>query len=399
MSRWVSLAEVAEINPRTPTPLRDRDGSQLVPFLPMSAVSEEGHACYQERRPIRTLLKGYTYFGRGDVLLAKITPCLENGKAALLDELPDDVGFGSTEFHVLRPGRDVDPQYLFYSVWNNSFRRTAERSFTGTAGQKRLPASFLETYKIPLPPLAEQRRIAAVLDKVDGIRRKQRESLRLVDEFLRSAFLEMFGDPLRNEKGWEVRRLVDVVQDAQYGTSQKANSDGRGTPTIRMNNLTPSGDIDLSELKWSEIPDPYLPKYTVRRGDVLFNRTNSPELVGKTAVWDRDEEYAFAGYLVRLRLDENRMLPHYLSGFLNSAYGKQLLFATARPSINMSNISASTLLQLRIPVPPLMHQKRYFSLIEAVREARHKRQEALNESERLFSALSQRLFRAEAEAP
>ena len=123
-----------------PASRRCEDGDRLVPFLPMAAVSEDGRASYNSQRPIKELLKGYTYFQRGDILLAKITPCLENGKAALLTDLPEEVGYGSTEFHVLRPGPEIDPKYLFYAVWNKTFRSTGASSFTGSAGQKRLPA-------------------------------------------------------------------------------------------------------------------------------------------------------------------------------------------------------------------------------------------------------------------
>jgi type I restriction enzyme S subunit len=239
-----------------------------------------------------------------------------------------------------------------------------------------------------LPSLAEQLRIAAVLDKADAIRRMRRESLRLLDEFLRSAFLEMFGDPVRNEKGWEALVLGSVAREAQYGTSAKANTDRRGIPVLRMNNITAAGSLDLSELKWCEIAPRDLPKYTVRRGDLLFNRTNSPELVGKTAVWDRDDAFAFAGYLVRVRFDDSRVLPEYVSAYLNSSYGKQLLFEKAKPSNNMSNISASELMRLHIPVPPLDLQRRYLGMLVKAREAMERVLAAAAAGDMLFDSLA-----------
>jgi type I restriction enzyme S subunit len=388
----VALAEVAAINPSTPQGVRARDGQRMVPFLPMSAVSEEGNVAYEESRPVSELLKGYTYFQRGDVLLAKITPCLENGKAASLSDLPDEFGFGSTEFHVLRPGPEIDPRYLFHSIWNNAFRHAASNSFTGSAGQKRLPASFFDRYRIPLPPLAEQRRIAAILDKADGIRRKRRESIKLLDEFLRSAFLEMFGDSVRNEKGWDKGTIGDVVTETRYGTGAKANSDEVGLPVLRMNNLTSAGAIDRSSMKWCEIADGDLAAYTVRRGDLLFNRTNSPDLVGKTAVWDRDDVHAFAGYLIRVRFDESRALPDYVSSYLNSTQGKRLLFEKAKPSNNMSNISASELRRLPVLLPPLAEQQRYAHLVAATKQAEERHQAAEEASDKLFESLAQRAF-------
>jgi len=161
--------------------------------------------------------------------------------------------------------------------------------------------------------------------------------------------------------------MGDVISETQYGTSAPANTQRNGLPVLRMNNITPSGAIDLRDIKWCPIESGDLEKYTVRCGDLLFNRTNSPELVGKTAVWDRDERYAFAGYLIRVRFNQKRVLPEYVSGFLNSPYGKRLLFAKAKPSINMSNISPTELKRLSIPVPSLAIQWHYVEVLAKVK--------------------------------
>lgn len=260
--------------------------------------------------------------------------------------------------------------------------------------QQNISATLVRDLRIPLPPLAEQQRIAAVLDKANAIRRKRRESLRLLDDFLRSAFLEMFGDPVRNEKGWEVVRIGDLILDARYGTSARANNERRGLPVLRMNNVTRTGSIDLTDIKWCEIRPQDTTKYTVRRGDLLFNRTNSPELVGKTAVWDRDETFAFAGYLIRVRFNETRVLPEFVSDHLNSAYGKRMLFEKAKPSINMSNISATELKRLPIPLPPLDVQRQYSSVLKKAKHAAERMVSARLEGDSLFDSLEQRAFSA-----
>ena len=118
----------------------------------MADVSEDGSHPVGEKRSARDVSKGYTYFERDDILVAKITPCMENGKATHLTDLTTECGFGSTEFHVLRAGEMVDSRYLFFMVWNPLFRFTAERNMTGTAGQKRVSTGFIERYEIPLPP-------------------------------------------------------------------------------------------------------------------------------------------------------------------------------------------------------------------------------------------------------
>jgi len=201
------LSEVCQVNPRLP---KDSDESQEVSFLAMASISEDGVLLNQETRILGETKKGFTYFERGDVIVAKITPCFENGKAAYLDSLQTKIGFGSTEFHVLRPDIDrLDGKYLFYLIWNDKFRFIAERSMSGSAGQKRVPAKFLQDFSIPLPPLEEQKRIAAILDKADAIRQKRQEAIALADDFLRSVFLDMFGDDISSENN--VVSLGDVV--------------------------------------------------------------------------------------------------------------------------------------------------------------------------------------------
>jgi type I restriction enzyme S subunit len=142
----VKLSEVAEVNPRLPKGI---DETQEVIFLPMAAISEQGQILEQEKRILSETRKGFTYFEKNDVVVAKITPCFENGKAAFLDTLETKIGFGTTEFHVIRADTErLDGKYLFYLVWNKWLRQLGERNMSGSAGQKR----FFEKFKNPTPP-------------------------------------------------------------------------------------------------------------------------------------------------------------------------------------------------------------------------------------------------------
>lgn len=170
----VRLPEVVEINP--PRPAKDDHASDMpVSFVPMAAVSEEtGRIEEAEDRPFGEVRSSYTAFAEGDLIWAKITPCMENGKAAVARGLTNGLGFGSTEFHVLRPGPDVLAEYLFYFVRQESIRKEAEANMTGSVGQRRVPTEFLEEMEIPLPPVEEQVRIVARLEALVGrIRRTQ----------------------------------------------------------------------------------------------------------------------------------------------------------------------------------------------------------------------------------
>jgi type I restriction enzyme S subunit len=159
-----SLENISQINPRHP---KDLDDFLPVTFATMPALSEVGYRFkFEEERPLGKVRKGYTHFAEGDVLFAKITPCMENGKAAVASGLRNGLGCGTTELHVLRPKEGIDPKYIYFFLHQESFRRDAAQNFTGTAGQLRVPVSFVAKAEIPLPPSDEQRRIVAKLEKL-----------------------------------------------------------------------------------------------------------------------------------------------------------------------------------------------------------------------------------------
>ncbi len=391
--KMVPLGEIAQINPRLPKSVRSGE-EYAVSFLPMAAVLEDGTIAEEEMRPLSEVLKGYTYFERDDVIFAKITPCFENGKAAHLVNLGTQVGFGSTEFHVLRPGHHLDARYLFHMVWNPRFRFMESKKMAGAAGQKRVPVDAVRDYKIPLLPLPEQKRIAAILDKADTIRRKRRQALALADQFLRSVFLDMFGDPVTNPKGWEIGTIRDLVSDVRYGTSKKADISQGAFPVLRMGNITYAGGLDISDLKYVDLDEREQPKYLATHDDILFNRTNSKELVGKTAVYDLDEPMAIAGYLVRARVNENAD-PYYIASYLNSDHGKATLMGMCKNIVGMANINAQEMQDIRIAHPPVELQYDYRRVVEAVKKDKGLHLAGIDEAEHLFGSLTQRAFRGE----
>lgn len=385
----VSISAVADINPRQPAELAN-DTQRLVSFVPMASVSEEGVLLGYDDRPYIDVLKGYTYFEKNDILLAKITPCFENGKAALCDSLRREFGFASTEFHVLRAKKTVHPRYLFYAIWNLRFRYFASANMTGSAGQKRVPVSIFDRYKIPLPPLPEQRRIAAILDKADAIRRKRRETIRLTENFLRSVFLDMFGDPVVNPKGWPMGTIHDLAESTQYGTSKKATTSG-AFPYVRMGNITYEGGWDFSDMKFIDLTGGEESRYLVHRGEVLFNRTNSRDLVGKTAMFRESKPMAYAGYLVKL-IPNALGDGEYIAAAMNSASIKTYLRAKCKNIIGMANINAREFGAIPLPLPPVDLQRRFAEMVSRTLAARQRLEYAAAETETLFAALTQQAF-------
>jgi type I restriction enzyme S subunit len=161
-------------------------GDTNVSFLPMERIGEQGDLSLEERRPIEQVKQGFTYFRDGDVIVAKITPCFENGKGALCDGLVNGIGFGTTELHVLRVGKDADPTFIAYITRSTEFRSIGTATMYGAAGQQRVPEIFIANFQIAFPPLPEQRAIAAFLDretaKLDTLIAKKERLIELLHE-------------------------------------------------------------------------------------------------------------------------------------------------------------------------------------------------------------------------
>ena len=172
----------------------------------------------------------------------------------------------------------------------------------------------------------------------------------------------MFGLPEVNDHEYEIGQIGDVVSDVHYGTSKKASEDGKYT-YLRMNNITYSGTLDLSDVKRITVPDKELSGCIVKKGDVLFNRTNSKELVGKTCAFNLDEPMIIAGYIIRLRMN-GRVLPEYLSTYLNLDSSKKMLMAMSKGAVGQANINAQEVQSISIVIPPMEKQMQFHMLIE-----------------------------------
>jgi type I restriction enzyme S subunit len=264
--------------------------------------------------------------------------------------------------------------------------------YTG-ATIKHLTGQDLARYEIPLPPIAEQRRIADVLDRAEALRAKRRAALAQLDTLTQAIFLDLFGDPVTNPKGWPTSKIGDLLESASYGTNQKCGGMGE-FPVLRMNNITRSGEINLTSLKFMDVAAGQRDRYLLRVGDVLFNRTNSADLVGKTALFRDAKRMAYAGYLVRLRVN-NENDPEYLAAFLNTDYAKRVLRRMCKSIIGMANISASEIKLMKILVPPAATQRAFANHVAAVEKLKAAQRASLVQMDALFASLQHRAFRGE----
>jgi len=387
---WVEarLDEVCVLNPRLPVNERPDDITQ-VSFVPMSAVDEaSGTISKLELRTFGEVAKGYTSFREGDVLFAKVTPCMENGKAAIAGPLMNGLGFGSTEFHVLRATEAVLAEYVFHFVRQQAFRDRAASAFVGTGGLQRVPPEFLSRVKLPLPSLPEQQRIVDLLQQANEVSEAKRSLGDQIDQLIRIAYWKYFSDWYTAEGLREPVRIADYLADTQYGVSEAMEAHGTHA-VLRMNSLTTGGWLDLSELKYANLAKKDADNTTLQNGDLLFNRTNSKELVGKCAIWrDAPGAFSFASYLVRLRLRDG-MLPEYLWATLNSAYGKYRLINAAKQAVSMANVSPTDLGRITVPLPSLQLQEEFARFVREVEGLRTQMRFKLDSFEELRNLVAQ----------
>ena len=259
----------------------------------------------------------------------------------------------------------IDPTYFYHLCCGKNWTAGTNKAVMGLTLNK----ATISGIEINIPDIAEQRKIAARLDRLDTVIADRQLQLEYLDYLVKSRFIELFGVYPLNPKGWETATIRDIVTDVRYGSSRPA-VDGGKYPYLRMNNITYGGELDLTDTKHIDIPDNELDKCTVRRGDVLFNRTNSKELVGKTCVYNRDEMMVLAGFVIRVRVTE-RILPEFLSAFLNTDFSKRMLLGMCKAAIGQANINAQEMQDIGIYLPPTELQRQFVQFKEQTDKSKY----------------------------
>jgi len=280
-----------------------------------------------------------------------------------------------------------DSKYIYYCLKS----KNQELNMKGTGSTfKAISKNALGETLVKNISIQDQLVCVDRLDKVTMAIDARKRQLEELDTLIKSRFVEMFGSLPTNEKQWEIATVRDVTTEVRYGSSRPAVDGGR-YPYLRMNNITYSGELDLSDIKQIDIPENELQKCTVCRGDVLFNRTNSKELVGKTCVYNRDEMMVLAGFVIRVRVNE-KMLPEFLSAFLNTDFSKQMLLGMCKAAIGQANINAQELQNIELYVPPITMQKNFVAFKQHVDKSKSVIQKSLDETQLLFDSLMQQYF-------
>jgi len=265
---------------------------------------------------------------------------------------------GADGVKVLEPCSDLDPKFLWYYLRSRPLPNDGySRHF-----------KHLRELRVPVPPLPEQHRIVDLLSRAENIVRMRREAEQKAKEIIPALFLDMFGDPGTNPKGWAESSLGQVTAEFRYGSSQKSSANG--DPVLRIPNVV-GGNVDIRDLKFLNASDSDRGRYSLMSGDILFVRTNgNPDYVGRCAVFEPpdDRRWLYASYLIRGRPLSDVVDSQFLQEQLSSIEGRRRLRERARTAAGQYNINVAGLRSIPIVLPPLDRQHMFAALVRRVRE-------------------------------
>ena len=350
----VKLGEICEIvTGSTPKSSNPNYWNGEYKWITPAEISDDDFIVFDTQRKITKLgieETGLKSFPTGTVLLSSRAPI---GKVAISGcEMYCNQGFKN-----FICSNKINNEYLYYFF-------KSRKNYLNILGRgatfKEISKSIVSDIEIFLPTYGIQRKQVKVLKKIDKLIYTRKEQLIEFEYLVKSRFNEMF-----ILSDFSLKRLGELVDEVRYGTSLPATINGK-YGYLRMNNITENGKLNIQNLKHIDIPEKDLEKYVVRKGDVLFNRTNSIELVGKTCIYELDFDMVIAGYIIRIRTNNNILNPRYLSVFLNFPSTKKFLRNIAKGAVNQANINAKELQDISIPLAPLSLQNEFADFVAQV---------------------------------
>jgi restriction endonuclease S subunit len=362
-------------------PARDDTNSVEVKVVRNGDITREGDLRGFATRYFTSRQAGVSRLLEGDIA---VTTSGDVGKAWLVDR----AGYFASNFvRILRPDTDkILPSFLRYALDTDAVREELVIYTMGTTIQN-LQGAFYDAASFALPPLREQQRIVAILDDAfaaiamakASAERNLENARRVFDGQLNAVFGEQ-------GSGWKERRLGDVAT-TQYGLSLAMNEDGKGYKIFRMGELQDGRLVDTGRMKFADITRSDFEKYRLRPGDVLFNRTNSFELVGKTGLFDLLGDYCFASYLIRILPDETAMLSDFMNYMMNSERFQTSVKQKASRSINQANINATIVANEVVCIPASLHEQSV--IVSRLDQLREEGQRLVSVYQRKLAALDE----------
>lgn len=366
-------------------------GNDPVSFIPMSDVSESGHWTRKQTRPLSSVASGFSSFEDGDVLVAKITPCLENGKGAHALGLENGLGFGSTEFHVLRARQGHSARFVFHLTQWRKFRGDAEARMTGSAGQQRVPRSFFDEFLVADCDLREQAKIAEILDTCDAAIQKTEaliDNLKAIKQGLLHDLLTRGIDangrlrPPRAEaphlyresplgwipKEWATATLATLLSEPpRNGIYKPAHLIGRGALLVGQTAFTDDGSVNVEMARRAQIEPMELSSFGLRAGDLLVSRVFATlDGVGQPVIVpELLEDAVYESNMLRLRAKPGAVTSTLLFNLLKLPIIRAAVRSRAFLS-NQASINRQGICSIELPLPPWEEQLAIDARVEAL---------------------------------
>lgn len=398
---WVRLGEVNKYVSKSVNPISEPD--KIFELYSVPSMADD----YPEIIAGSDIGSSKQSVCKEDVLLCKINPRIN--RVWKVSQFTDNELIASSEWIIIR-NNHINANYLMYCFQSKYFREFMLSNVSGVGGSlMRAQPKYVQTYPIPLPPLSEQQRIVESIEELFAKLDEAKERLQEVaDSFavrkaaiLHNAFTGELTKQWRRENGvsdesGEEKTVGEICSSLKYGTSKKSSDDGE-VVVLRMGNLQ-NGEIDWSNLAYTSDEED-IKKYLLKSGDVLFNRTNSPELVGKTSIYRGEMPAIYAGYLIKLDYEKNIVVGDYLNYYLNSSKAKEYYMQVKTDGVSQSNINAKKIGEFEIPLPTLPEQHEIVRLIDDLlareRSAQQAAEQALASIDLMKKSILARAFRGE----
>lgn len=330
-----------------------------------------------------------------DVMISKIVPHIR--RAMVVPKKGDFRQIASGEWIVFRSEK-VYPNYLRHLLISDFFNAEFMATVSGVGGSLlRARPAFVSKIKIPLPPLSEQKRIADILDKAEELRQKRQQSIEKLDELLQATFIDMFGDPVTNPNKHKTDILANyVLKDFQNGLYKPASFYGSGTPILRIDGYRNGDIINESNFKRLELEPSEIEKYKLTKMDLVINRVNSPEYLGKIALFmDDREDTVFESNMMRFSIRQELLNVYYLIFLFKQRYISNQIATKRKDAVNQSSINQQDVKNLILNVPNIKLQNKWAELYQSCNMQKKILTSQLNQQETLFQSLQQRAFNGE----
>lgn len=406
-----TLADIAEVNPKK----IEAEQDIIAGFVPMSHAPTNYNGKLEfEEKTWGEIGKSYTNFKNDDVIFAKVTPCFENGKAAIVKDMPNNIGAGSSEFYVLRArNQEIPASYLLGIIKTRKFMQEGAENMTGAVGLRRVPRAFVESFPLMLPPLAEQKIIADKLDillaQVDSIKVRLEQIPQILKRFRQAVLVAAVSGNFTEE--WRAQNpdqtctkivsLGDIIIDGpQNGIYKPSSLYGSGHKIVRIDSFYDGVLCDWNTFKRVQLESSDVQNWSLRNNDILINRVNSIEYLGKCGLVENlPEVTVFESNIMRITLNPEKAVAKFVTIFLSSIIGLSRLRENAKLAVNQASINQKDVKSCKIELPSIYEQteivRRVEQLFVYADTIEKQLQNALERVDNLTQSILAKAFRGE----